>query len=328
MKPSSPGLRRLLQAVSLLTMAGVGPAGAQTPASVPAPSALPAVPFDARVTRDAELFRKAKPENEDVALLSPGHVLTVSKLEAEQMWKGETGLVVAVSPFPQSTYYTLLSRLEPLGPAAVISGTEAGALLFQKVPEADRAWCQRFAGRVLLPASAGAGKAGALLYSASSDDACAGYMALVSGTGKAAKARALARRSAILSVAVHEVPGGGPPLLDVTEALRGKGISGSRRTLLSLERSGPRELLAVELATDRLERDSRHSVASTVTLSPSGNGLELEVRRTETRAVLATGAETLLGESVKRYRYAGGKLKALPDTAKPAEAAAPAAPKP
>jgi hypothetical protein len=35
------------------------------------------------------------------------------------------------------------------------------------------------------------------------------------------------------------------------------------------------------------------------------------VSRTETQVVLATGAEKGRTESVKRYRYAGGKLTAL-----------------
>jgi hypothetical protein len=318
MKPSSSGRRRLLQAVSLFSLAGAGPAGAQAPASAPAPTAPPAVPFEARVTREAELFRGPKPKQEDKAVLTAGHVLTVSKVESEQTWNGEKGLLVAVNPYAQSTYFTLLPWLQPLESGAVISEADAAALLFQKAPAGERAWCQRFAGRVLLPASAGAGKAGTFLYSASSDDACAGFVALVSGTGKGAKARALPRRGPIQSVVVHEVPGGGAPLLDVMEALRGKEISGSRRVFLSLERSGPREVLAVEVATDQLEKDSRRSVASTVAINPSGSGLDIEVRRTETRAVLATGAETRGAESVKRYRYEGGKLKALPAGAKPA----------
>jgi hypothetical protein len=311
MKPSTPALRRLLQAVSLLSLAG-GSAGAQAPASAPARDAPQAVPFDARVTRQAQLFRKVKPETEDVLLITPGHIVSVSRLDKEHTWKGETAPMAAVHPYAQGTYYMLSSYLQPVGPGEVVSDADAAAVLFQKAPEASRDWCKRFTGRLSLPA--GVGKAEALVYSAASDTACAGYLSLVSGTGKAAKARALPRRGVIQSVTVHEVPGGGPPLLDVLEALSGPGLSGSRRTLLSLERGGPRELLAVELERNQLEKDTRQSVNSTMALNPSSSGFDIEVRRTETRVILATGAETKGAESVKRYRYAGGKLTAQPAT--------------
>ncbi|MBN1205536.1 MAG: hypothetical protein JXB05_11505 [Myxococcaceae bacterium] len=317
MKPFSRGPRRLLQAVSLLTLVGAAQAGAEPPTAAPSTPPPPAVPFDARVARDTVLFRKAKPGDDDVAPLSTGHILTVIKLEPAQTWGGETSPVGAVQPNAQSTFYTLLSRLEPLRPGQVVSAAEATALLSKQLPADGRSWCQRFTERMLLPASSGVGKAGALIYSSSSDDACHGYMALVSGTGKAAKARALPRRGPIESIIVHEVPGGGPPLLSVVEALRGAGISGSRRTLFSLSRGTPRELLAVEVATDKLEKDTRHSVASTVTFNPSGNGLDIEVRRTEMKVTLATGAESNKTETVKRYRYEGGKLTAAPASAKP-----------
>jgi hypothetical protein len=314
MKPSTRALRRLLQAVSLLSLAG-GSAGAQAPASAPVRAAPQAVPFEARVTRQTQLFRKVKPDTDDVLLITPGHIVSVSRLDKEQTWKGETAPMAAVHPYAQVTYYMLSSYLQPVGAGEVVSDADAAAVLFQKAPEASRAWCQRFTGRLSLPASGGAGKAEALVYSAANDTACAGYLALVSGTGKAAKARALPRRGAIQSVTVHEVPGGGPPLLDVVEALSGPGLSGSRRTLLSLERGAPRELLSVELERNKLEKDTRQSVNSTMALNPSSSGLDIEVRRTELQVVLATGAETKGAESVKRYRYAGGKLTAQPATA-------------
>ncbi|WP_324991387.1 hypothetical protein [Hyalangium sp.] len=300
--------------MSLLSLAG-GSAGAQTPASAPAKEAPPAAPYDARVISQTQLFRKVKPETEDIRLITPGHIVSVSRLDKEHTWKGETAPMAAVHPYAQSTYYMLSSHLRPVSPGEVVSDADAAAVLFQKVPDASRTWCQRFTGRLSLPASAGAGKAEALVYSAANDTACAGYLALVSGTGKAAKARALPRRGAIQSVTVHEVPGGGPPLLDVLEALSGPGLSGSRRTLLSLERGAARELLTVDLENNRLEKDTRQSVNSTMALNPSSNGFDIEVRRTELRVVLATGAETKGAESVKRYRYAGGKLTALPVTA-------------
>jgi hypothetical protein len=314
-QPFTPGPRRLFPSVCLLSFVGAAQVGAQTPAA--APAAAPAVPYDARVARDTALFRKAKPGDEDVIPLSTGHVLTVTRLEAAQTWGGETSPVAAVQPNAQSTFYTLLSRLEPLKPGQVITDAEASALLSKQLPAEGRSWCQRFTERMLLPASSGVGKAGALVYSASSDDACHGYMALVSGTGKAAKARTLPRRGPIESITVYELPGGGPPLLSVSEALRGAGISGSRRTLFSLSGGTPRELLAVEVATDKLEKDIRHSVSSTVAINPSGNGYDIEVRRTEMKVTLATGAESDKTESVKRYRYEGGKLKAAPAAAKP-----------
>jgi hypothetical protein len=269
------------------------------------------VPFEARVVRETQLFRKKKLEQEDVLLTTPGHVFKVSELAPERTSQGETGPVAVVHPYEQATYYMLLSALKPLGPGEVVSDTEAGPLLFPKSLGAERAWCQKFTGRLLLPASAGAGKAGALLYSASPDTACAGYMALVSGVGKEAKARSLPRRGALQSVTVHEVPGA-PPLVDVVESLSGKDLSGRRRRLLSLTGSGLKELLAVELEVFQPKGGTQHRVQSEVTLKPSGEGLDIDVARTEQQVTLATGAVASEKKDQKRYRSAAGKLTPRP----------------
>jgi hypothetical protein len=269
------------------------------------------VPFEARVVREAQLLRKKKLEEEDVLLTTPGHVLKVSELSPEQTFQGETAPVATVHPYEQVRYYMLASALKPLGPGEVISDAEAGALLFPKSLGAERAWCQKFTGRLLLPASAGAGKGGALLYSASPDTLCAGYMALVSGVGKEAKARSLPRRGALQSITVHEVPGA-PPLLDMVESIVGKDISGRRRRLLSLTRSEPKELLAVDLEVNQSKGGTQHSIQSKVLLKPSGEGLDIDVARTEQQVTLATGAVVSEKKDQKRYRYAAGKLTQQP----------------
>jgi hypothetical protein len=318
----SPHSRRLLGAVSLLSLASAGPVSAEAPAGSPAAQATsstspapptastPALPFDARVTREIQLWRKAKPEKEDTVAVPPGRILTVFELKPEQTFEGEKSAVAAVRPHAQSTYYTLLAPLQPVAPGEVMTDAEAAALLFQKVPAANRAWCQRFAERYLLPASAGAGKAGVIIYSASADDACAGYLAVGSGTGKQAKAHAQPRRGPIMSVRVREVAGS-PPLMEVVEAVRGKGLSGWRRVLLSVERGTPRELLVVDEELHQLKGDTKDAVFSVVKMTPAGDGLGIEVRRTDAQVVLATGAEKARTESVKSYHYAGGKLTAV-----------------
>lgn len=313
----SPSSRRLLGAMSLFALVGAGPVSAETPAASPAAPAPPAPPYDARVTRELPLWRKAKPDkDEDRVVVPAGRVLSVFKLEPEQTFQGEKAPVAAVRPHAQSTYYTLVTALRPLAPGEVMTDTEAAALLFQKAPAANRPWCQRFTERHLLPASSGVGKAAVLLYSASADDACLGYLALGTGTGKAARARALPRRGALLSVNTREVPGS-PPLLEVVEAVKGPGLSGWRRVVSALERGTPRELLVVDEELHHLKGDTKHMVASVVTMTPGGEGLDVEVRRTETQVVLATGAEKSRAESVKRYRYAQGKLTAVAQPAAP-----------
>ncbi len=255
----SPTSRKLLGTVSLLTLVGAGPVSAETPAGSPAAkpaSAAPALPFDARVTRDIQLWRKAKPEKEDTVAVPAGRILTVFELKPEQTFQGEKSPVAAVRPHAQSTYYTLLAPLQPVAPGEVMTDAEAAALLFQKAPSASREWCQRFTERMLLPASAGVGKAGVVLYSASSDDACAGYLALGSGTGKAARARAQPRRGPLLSVNVRDVAGS-PPLMEVVEAVRGQGLSGWRRILFSVERGTPKELLVVDEELHHLKGDTK-----------------------------------------------------------------------
>jgi hypothetical protein len=283
------------------------PAG--SPAAPPASSkpATPPLPFDARATRDIQLWRKAKPEKEDMVAVPAGRILTVFDLKPEQTFQGEKSPVAAVRPHAQSTYYTLLAPLQPVAPGEVMTDAEAAALLFQKVPAANREWCKRFTERMLLPASAGVGQAGVILYSASSDDACAGYLALGSGTGKAAKARDQRRRNALISVNVRDVAGS-PPLMEVVEAVKGQGLSGWRRVLFSVERGTPKELLVVDEELHHVKGDTKQEVASAVKMTPAGDGLDLEVRRTDTQVVLATGAEKARTEEVKRYRYAGGKL--------------------
>lgn len=318
---SPPGSSaHLLWKTCLIALMGTTPASAQAPTvpAVPAPSAaataklaLPAVPVEARVVREAQLFRKKKPEVEDVLLTTPGHVFTVSELAPEQTWKGETTPIAQVHPYAQATYYMQLPALQPLRPGEVVTEAEAAALLFPKSLGEERVWCQRFTARLLLPASAGAGKGGALLYSASSDTACGGFMALVSGVGKVAKARALPRRGPLQSVTVHEVPGA-PPVLDVVESFASKDVSGRRRRLLSLTRSGPKELLAVELELHQPQGDTQHSVQSQFSLKPSPEGLDIEVERTEQQVKLATGAVASEKKEQKRYRYAAGKLTPRP----------------
>jgi hypothetical protein len=294
-----------------LTLVGAGPVSAETPAGSPAapatPSATPPLPFDARATRDIQLWRKAKPEKEDTVAVPAGRILTVFELKPEQTFEGERSPVAAVRPHAQSTYYTLLAPLQPVAPGEVMTDAEAAALLFQKAPAANREWCKRFTERMLLPASAEAGKAGVIIYSASADDACAGYLALGSGTGKEAKARAQPRRNALLSVHVREVAGS-PPLMEVVEAVKGKGLSGWRRILFSVERGTPRELLAVDEELHLLKGDTKQATFSVVKMTPGGDGLDIEVRRTETQVVQATGAEKARTESVKHYRYSRGKL--------------------
>jgi hypothetical protein len=269
------------------------------------------VPFEARVVRETQLFRKKKLQQEDVLLTTPGHVFKVSELAPERTSQGETAPVAVVHPYEQARYYMLLSPLQPLTPGEVVTEAEAAALLFPKSLGAERDWCQRFTGRLLLPASARAGKGGAILYSASPDTACAGFMALVSGVGKEAKARTLPRRGALQSVTVHEVPGS-PPLLDVVESISGKDISGRRRRLLSLTRSGAKELLAVDLEVHQPKGGTQHSVQAEVSLKPSGEGLDIDVARTEQRVTLATGKVASEKKDQKRYRYAAGKLTARP----------------
>lgn len=269
------------------------------------------MPFEAVVAREAQLYRKKKLEQEDVLLATPGHVFTVSELGPEAKSAGETAPVAAVQPYAQATYYMLVTPLRPLGPGEVVTAAEASELLFPKSLGADRAWCQRFTSRVLLPASVGADKGGALLYSASSDTACGGYMALVSGVGKEAKARSLPRLSALESVTVREVSGA-PPLLDVVESITGKGISGRRRRFMSLTRSGPKELLAVDLEVLQPKGGTQHSVRSEVSLKPSGEGLDIDVARTEQKVTLATGAVASEKKDQKHYRYAAGKLTPRP----------------
>ena len=238
-------------------------------------------------------------------------MLTVSELAPEQTWKGEKAPIAEVHPYAQVTYYMLLPALRPLSPGEVMPEKEAAELLFPKSLGAERAWCQRFTGRVLLPPSTQGAKREALLYSASSDTACRGYMALVSGMGKAAKARTLPRRGAIQSVTVHEVPGA-PPLLDFVESFSGKDLSGWRRILLSLERSGPKELLAVELERYENKGETQHNVRTEVTLKPSAGGLDIEVARTKKQVALTTGAVSAEKTDQKRYRYAAGKLTPRP----------------
>jgi len=306
----SPASLRLLGAVSLFTLVGAGPVGAETPASSPATPATPALPFDVLVTREIQLWRKAKPDKEDMPVVPAGRVLSVFKLEPEQTFQGEKSPVAAVRPHAQSTYYTLLTPLRPLAPGEVMTDAEAAALLFQKAPAANREWCQRFTERMLLPASAGAGKGGVIIYSASADDACSGYLALGSGSGKAAKARAQPRRGALQSVNVREVAGS-PPLMEVVEDVKAEGLSGWRRVLSSVERGAPKELLVVDEELHQLKGDTKQTVTGGVTMTPGADGLEVEVRRTEAQVVLATGAEKARTESVKRYRYAKGKLTAV-----------------
>ena len=317
--PSAPFLRK----TCLIALLGTSTAGAQAPAAPPAQpapaaptapaakAALPVPPFEARVTRETQLFRKKSLKQEDVLLTTPGHVFKVSELAPEQKSQGETAPVAKVHPYAQATYYMLLSPLQPLGPGEAVTEAEAAELLFPKPLGSEREWCQKFTGRLLLPASAGAGKGGSILYSASPDTACAGFMALVSGVGKEAKARALPRRGALQSVTVHEVQGA-PPLLDVVESIAGKGISGRRRRLLSLTGSGTKEVLAVDLEVHQPKGGTQHSVQAEVSLKPSGAGLDIDVARTEQQVTLATGKVASEKKDQKRYRYAAGKLTPRP----------------
>ncbi|HSP77857.1 MAG TPA: hypothetical protein VLQ93_04985 [Myxococcaceae bacterium] len=287
-------------------------------------AATPEVPFDARLVKQTGLLRKPAPKPDDeVFLLPAGTVVRVTKLEPPHTWKEEKAPVALAKPDTQSTYYALRTWLQPLKPGEVVSDEVAAKLLFSEVPAARREWCMRFTRRVVLPAGAVPGGKGTLVYSAAVDDVCAGYLALVTGTGRSARVKARARRGPLATVAVLEVPEA-PPVLDVEESIRSGQESGMLRTLLGLGKPALSELLAVELERDTLGKESRHSVRSELKLEPSGKGLDVEVRRTEKQVVLSTGAEKALGEKVSRYRYEGGKLiEVKPDTKNPSNPSSP-----
>ena len=305
---------------SSLAMASEPPAPAPQVATDSKPT--PPLPFEARVARETDFFRNGKPKPEEEMMRVPaGLVVSVLKLGASTTWKKETGSVAQVKPDAQSQYYALSTHLRPLEAGEVISDAVAGKLLFSSVPAAQRAWCARFTRRVQLPPAAmpNGGK-GAIVYSAAVDDACTGYLALVSGTDKDARVRARVRRGPLSSVAVHEVPGA-PPMLEVEESIRGNTrVSGIRRVMLGLGKAELPELLAVDIQLDALEQETKRSVLSDVVLTPSGKGLDIEVRRTEKQVVLATGAEKDVAQDVRRYRFEGGKLSPVQSaqaTAKP-----------
>lgn len=310
MKAPPGAVVHALRKVCLVAGLVSGAADAQTPSAAPA-QALPPMPFEARIAREAPMFRKKKLDEDDVRLSSAGHIVTVSELAPEQTWKGETAPVAVVHPHAQATYYMLLPSLQPLSPGEVMTDEEAAALLFPASLGASRAWCQRYAERLLLPASANAGKGAVLLYSASSDTACAGYMALATGTGAEAQARPLPRYGALQSVTVREVPGS-PPLVDLVESIVGKDLSGRRRRWLSLGSSGTQELLAVELEQQQLNKGVQHRIQSQVSLKPAGKGLDIEVARTEQQVSLSTGVASGTKTRQKRYHYEAGKLLSKP----------------
>ncbi|HEX8436477.1 hypothetical protein [Archangium sp.] len=239
--------------------------------------------------------------------VAAGMVVTVSSWVGEKTWEGQPEQVVQVKLDGTSTYYALLSRLEPLKKGAgVPTTTEAAGLLFTKVPESRRNWCEQFARRLLVSSD----ESTILIYSGSADDECAGYLALVTDTGTAKGARVLAqaRRGPVQSVVLHQLPQG-PALIQLDESLPANArVTGIRRTFLGLAKPALKELLSVDIRRDELAPEHKNSVLAEVEVTPSEQGLDIEVRRTELQVILATGAERSYVRQTRNYRYANGKL--------------------
>lgn len=283
-----------------------GTALAEPPASKASP--LPPVPFDAKATRPLELFRGRDLKPNDMTQIPAGAIVTVTAVGKEQKWEGQQEQVVEVKLDARSTYSAMLSRLEPVSEAGVVSTSQAGTLLFSRLPEARRSWCEQFTRRLLVSPEGPR----VLVYSTSSDEDCRGYLMVVAGTGPAAKVLASARRGVLQSVRLHEVPKS-PAVLEVEESIQGGiRVNGIRQAFLALEKESFRELLAVDIRRDELQQKTKHSVVSEVEVKPSGERLDIEVRRTEMQVALATGAESGHKKETRRYSYAGGRLSAQP----------------
>jgi hypothetical protein len=236
--------------------------------------------------------------------VAAGVIVTVVAMAGEMPWQGRPEQVAKVMLDGRSTYYTLLSRLEPLGTGAGISADRAGALLFTQVPATRRSWCAQFARRLLLSSDG----TRALIYSASVDADCAGYLALVSGAGKSARVLARIRRAPLQSVTLHEVSQS-PAVLEIEESIQDSArINGIRRSFLGLGKPTFQELLAVDTRRDELEETIKRSVIAEVEVRPSEQSLDIEVRRTQLQVVLATGVERNHVRETQHYRYASGKM--------------------
>lgn len=286
--------------------------GGTAPGKPPAPSVPPGfqVPFEARAVQRLELFRGREPKPNDMTEVSTSMVVTVSAWVGEKSWEGRPEQVVEVKLDGRSTYSALLSRLEPLKAGVVVSSAQAGELLFTQVPKARRSWCEQFARRLSLSADGSR----VLLYSGSADEECAGYLGLVANTERGPQVIARTRRGPLQSMVLHQVPRG-PALLDFEEFLPGNArVTSVRRTFLGLGKPAFKELLSVDSRRDELQQAFKHSVLAEVEVEPSEQGLDIEVRQTEMRVELATGAESDHVRETRSYRYANGRLSLLQPT--------------
>jgi hypothetical protein len=262
------------------------------------------VPFEARAVQRLELFRGDKPKQNDMTEVAAGTVVTVLAWMDERTWEDKPEQVVQVKLDGLSTYYALRSRLEPMKKDAVLSTAQAGGLLFTQVPAARRKWCEQFTRRLLLSPD----DSRVLIYSASADDDCAGYLALVTDSSKGARVLARARRGPLQSMVRHPLPQG-PAVLEFEEFMQGNArVTGIRRTFLGLGKPALKELLSVDIRRDELGQVNKHSVVAEVEVKPSQQGLDIEVRRTEMQVVLATGAERDHVRETLSYRYVNGTL--------------------
>jgi hypothetical protein len=286
------------------TVLSGSPALGEPPAAKPPPELQ--LPFEARVVRRLELFRVPQARSSDMTEVAAGMVVTVSSWVGEKTWEGQSEQMVQVNLDGRSTYYALLSRLEPLKKGAVLTAAQAGGLLFSQAPKTRRSWCEQFARRLLLSSDG----SNLLLYSSSADEECAGYLAVVTDTGKGARVLARARRGPLQSVVLHPLPRG-PALLEFEEFLPSSArVTGSRRTFLGLGKPALKELLSVDTRRDELEQERKHSVLAEVEVKPSEQGLDIEVRRTEMQVALATGVESGHVRETRKYHYANGTLSA------------------
>ncbi|WP_375770012.1 hypothetical protein NR798_03745 [Archangium gephyra] len=279
-----------------------GKAQAESPVSVK-PASKIKVPFEARSMRRLDLFRGSTPKKGDMTEVAADTVVTVLSLEGEQPWEGRSEQVVQVKLDSRSKYYTLLSRLEPVDISAGISAERAGELLFAQIPKARRSWCAQFARRLLLSE-----EPQTLVYSASADADCAGYLAVVSGSGKEARVLKRSRRGHLQSVAIHKVSQS-PGLLETEESFQENArTSGIRRSFLGLGKPSFEELLVVDIRRDTLDEKLKHSVIAEVEVKPSDRGLDVEVHRKQLEVSLVTGVEKAHTREAQRYHYANGKM--------------------
>ncbi|MBM7113226.1 hypothetical protein [Archangium primigenium] len=240
---------------------------------------------------------------EDMTHVATGTLVTVLSSEGGKKWEGNPEEVVKVTLDKQSINYAFRSRLEPLGTQALLSDEAAGAILFAKAPKARRGWCARFTRR-LVPSNSSR----MLVYSASVDPDCAGYVAWVARSGKKARVLAATRRGAIQTLTVHEFASA-PPVLEITDSLQGDArLNGVRKTFIRLDNPLFQELLAVDIRRDELEATTKRSSLAEVEVTPSDQGLDIAVRRTRLQVDMNTGAESNIERDTQHYQYLGGKL--------------------